>query len=74
MGSLAGQGVSKGIFITTSRFKGTAEEFVTRGASTKVVLVDGERLVDLMLRHGIGVRVKQTFRILEIDQNFFEEE
>ena len=74
MGSLAGQGVSKGIFITTSRFKGTAEEFVTRGASTKVVLVDGERLVDLMLRHGIGVRVKQTFRILEIDQNFFEDE
>jgi restriction system protein len=74
IGSLAGQGVTKGIFITTSYFKGTAEEFVTRGSATKVVLVDGERLIDLMLRHRIGTRVKQTFEVFEIDQNYFDEE
>jgi len=61
-------------FVTTSSFKGTAEEFVTRGSSTKVVLVDGQRLIDLMLEHEIGVRVKQTHRVLEVDQNFFAEE
>lgn len=74
IGSLAGQGVTKGIFITTSYFKGTAEEFVTRGSATKVVLVDGEQLIDLMLRHRIGTRVKQTFEVFEIDQNYFDEE
>ena len=74
IGSLAGQGVTKGIFITTSYFKGTAEEFVTRGSATKVVLVDGEMLIDLMLRHRIGTRVKETYEVFEIDQNYFDEE
>lgn len=74
IGSLAGQGVTKGIFITTSYFKGTAEEFVTRGSATKVVLVDGEKLISLLLRHRIGTRVKQTFEVFEIDQNYFDEE
>jgi restriction system protein len=74
IGSLAGQGVTKGIFITTSYFKGTAEEFVTRGSSTKIVLVDGEQLIDLMLRHRIGTRVKETYEVFEIDQNYFDEE
>ena len=74
IGSLAGHGVSKGIFITTSYFKGTAEEFVTRGSSTKIVLVDGEQLIDLMLRHRIGTRVKETYEVFEIDQNYFDEE
>lgn len=74
VGSLAGQGVTKGIFITTSYFKGTAEEFVTRGSATKVVLVDGEKLIDLMLRHRIGTRVKETYEIYEIDQNYFDDE
>jgi restriction system protein len=74
IGSLAGQGVTKGIFITTSYFKGTAEEFVTRGSATKVVLVDGEKLIDLMLRHRIGTRVKESYEVYEIDQNYFDEE
>ena len=74
VGSLAGQGVTKGIFITTSHFAGTAEEFVTRGSPTKVVLVDGEKLIELMLRHRIGTRVQETHEIFEIDQNYFDEE
>ena len=74
IGSLAGQGVTKGIFITTSYFKGTAEEFVTRGSATKVVLVDGEQLIDLLLLHRIGTRVKESYEVFEIDQNYFDEE
>lgn len=73
IGSLAGQGVTKGVFITTSSYQPTAREFIQRGSTTKIVLVDGEMLIDLMLRHGIGVRVAQTFAIHEIDQNYFDE-
>lgn len=74
IGSLAGQGVTKGVFITTSYFNENASEFVLRGSNTKVVLVDGERLIDLMMQHHIGVRVKQTIELLELDQNYFDEE
>jgi len=73
IGSLSGQGVTKGIFITTSSFTGTADEFVLRGASTKVVLVDGAMLIDLMIKHSIGVRVAHTYKVQEIDQNYFDE-
>ncbi|MDI1336351.1 MAG: restriction endonuclease, partial [Lacunisphaera sp.] len=74
IGSLSGQGVTKGVFITTSSFVASAHEFVSRGLTTKVVLVDGQMLIDLMIRHGIGLRVAQEYKIHEIDQNYFDEE
>ena len=74
IGSLAGQGVSKGIFITTSSFAATAEEFVLRGSSTKVVLIDGPALLDLMMRHHIGVRVQRQIQVLDLDQNYFADD
>lgn len=74
VGSLAGQGVTKGIFITTSYFLDSAKEFVERGLNTKVILIDGSILVDLMMRHGVGVRTERTLVLVDIDQNYFEEE
>lgn len=74
IGSLAGQGVSKGIFITTSSFAESAREFVLRGSNTKIVLIDGSDLLDLMLRHHVGVRVERTIEILDIDHNYFDGE
>jgi len=74
IGSLAGQGVSKGIFITTSSFAESAKEFVLRGSSTKVVLIDGTALLDLMMRHKIGVRVERQVQVLDLDQNYFTED
>ncbi len=72
VGSLAGQGVGKGVFITTSDFSAEAREFARRGLATKVVLVDGEKLLDLMIEHGIGVHAVRTHRIYDLDQNYFE--
>lgn len=73
IGSLAGQGVTKGIFITTSYFAETAHEFVQRGAHTKIVLIDGKDLINRMLRHKIGVRVSRAIEIFELDQNYFDD-
>jgi restriction system protein len=73
IGSLAGQGVTKGIFITTSTFAASAYEFVARGSTTKVILVDGKMLIDMMVRKHIGVRVAHEFKLYEIDQNYFDE-
>ena len=73
IGSLAGQGVTKGIFITTSSFAESAKEFVLRGSNTKVVLIDGDLLLDHMMRHHIGVRVARHVELLDLDQNYFED-
>ena len=74
IGSLAGQGVTKGVFITTSSFADSAKEFVLRGSNTKVVLIDGSALLDLMLRHHIGVRAERQIEVLDLDQNYFSDE
>lgn len=39
---------------------------------SRVVLIDGERLTRLMIRYGVGVQVKQSIQIVEIDEDFFE--
>jgi restriction system protein len=72
VGSLAGQGVGKGVFITTSDFTKEAREFAQRGLATKVVLVNGGMLLDLMIEHGVGVHVVRTHGIYDLDQNYFE--
>jgi restriction system protein len=74
VGSMSGQGITKGIFITTSNFNDNAKEFVQRGSNMKVVLIDGNELVDLMLRHHISVRVERQVEVLDIDQNYFNED
>ncbi|MFN7916696.1 MAG: restriction endonuclease [Vicinamibacterales bacterium] len=74
VGSMTGQGVTKGIFITTSKFNANAKEFVQRGYNVKVVLVDGDELLNLMLRHHIGVRVERQVEVLDFDQNYFHDE
>jgi len=74
IGAMHGQGATKGVFITTSRFAATAVEYVKRSANLKVILIDGERLTDLMLQYKIGVRVERHADILALDQNYFEED
>lgn len=74
VGSMTGQGATKGVFITTSSFNENAREFVQRGSQTKVVLIDGNALLDRMLRHHVGVRVERRIEVMEIDQNYFSDE
>lgn len=74
IGSMTGQGVTKGIFITTSSFNANAQEFVLRGSNIKLVLIDGDELLNLMLRHRIGTRVQRTVNVLDLDQNYFSED
>jgi restriction system protein len=74
VGSMTGQGVTKGIFITTSSFNPNAREFVQRASHTKVVLIDGDGLLNFMLEHEVGVRARNTIKVLELDQNYFDDE
>lgn len=73
VGALAGQRASKGVFITTSRFTQEAREYAA-SSNYKVVLIDGERLADLMIEHDLGVSVAATYQLKRIDSDFFSEE
>ena len=65
--------VSKGIFVTTSTFDENALK-KAHDAGHKIIMIDGHRLVDLMLKYDVGVQVQETYKLKEIDQDFFETE
>ena len=65
-GSLYRFDAVRGTIVTTSSFsKGTQDAAFATGAPP-ITLVDGEKLVDLLIEHGIGVR-KRTVELLEVD-------
>jgi restriction system protein len=73
VGSLVGLGATKGVFVTTSTFSNQAIEFV-RHLSQRVILIDGQRLADLMIEHSIGVRLSRAVEFKRIDEDFFTED
>jgi restriction system protein len=72
VGALAGQGAKKGVFITTSSFTKEATDYVPRN-DTKIVLIDGEQLTQLMIDYNLGVTIQQIYEIKRIDNDYFGE-
>jgi restriction system protein len=73
VGALAGQGAKKGIFITTSNFTKDALEYTPKN-ETKIVLIDGEQLAQLMIDYNLGCTTQQTYELKKIDSDYFGEE
>ena len=71
VGALQGQQANQGVFITTGRFSSGAIEYA-RSVPTRVVLINGPRLAELMIRYRVGVQVKRTLQIVDVDEDFFE--
>ncbi len=63
--------VEKGLFITTAKFSPSAREFAD---AQHIILIDGQRLAELMIEHNLGVSVQSTFSIKRIDSNYFDED
>jgi restriction system protein len=70
-GSLDRHKATKGLFVTTSIFSTAARE-TAEFLSKRIVLIDGEQLATLMIRHNVGCRVEDTLYIRKIDEDFFE--
>ena len=70
-GALAGQKAKKGVFITTSAFTAQAKDFVK--SVEGIVLVDGQRLSELMIECELGI-TSRTIKIPKIDSDYFDEE
>ena len=74
VGALAVQGAQKGIFITRSIYTKEAIAFVERNLNYKIVLIDGNRLADLMIEYELGVLTQYIYQVKQIDRDYFSEE
>jgi restriction system protein len=72
VGALAGKMANKGVFITTSSFHENARAYAA-ALQQKVILIDGQRLAELMIEHNIGVAQEHTYIVKKIDTDYFEE-
>lgn len=72
-GALLGQSAKKGIFISTSNFTKGAIDYVTR-IDSKIILVDGNRLTELMIEHDVGVTPISKYEVKKIDFDYFIED
>ena len=72
VGSLVGQGATKGVFVTTARFSSQAREYA-RALQQRIILIDGNRLGELMVEFNVGVRVSRVVEVKKIDEDFFSE-
>jgi restriction system protein len=72
IGAMSGD-TNKGVFVTTSEFDGKALE-KARSAHHKIICIDGAKLVTLMHEFNVGIQVKNTYEIKQIDEDFFDEQ
>lgn len=72
IGALQGAKANKGVFLTTAGFTKEATGFVSK-VQSRVVLIDGKRLANLMIDFGIGVSTRMNYEIKQLDTDYFGE-
>ena len=72
IGAMSGD-TNKGVFVTTSDFDEKALE-KARSAHHKIICIDGQKLVTLMHEFNVGIQVRTTYEIKQIDEDFFDEQ
>ena len=73
-GALIAKHSMKGVFFTTSHFTKDAIEMAQKISPQRVILVNGQDLAELMIKHRVGVITSKTFEVAEVDENFFSDE
>lgn len=71
-GALSIKKATKGIFVTTSHFTGSAAQ-TAKDLGLRIVLIDGPQLAKLMIQYNIGCRDKDVLHIKQIDESYFDE-
>lgn len=70
VGSLIGFGATKGVFVATCSFSKQALDYV-ENLQQRVILIDGDRLAELMVEFDVGVRVSRVVQVKRLDEDFF---
>lgn len=72
IGAISSHGGTKGVFVTTSKFSQKA--YNLSAANIKFILIDGQRLANLMIQYNLGVSTSQVYAIKKIDTDFFNDD
>lgn len=59
----------RGVFITTSSF---SQQAIQTAKSFSIVLIDGLKLMNLMLQYRVGVEAKHHFDLFTVDEDYFD--
>lgn len=70
-GALQGKRARKGVFLTTSDFSAEARQYVQL-IDSKIILINGSELAELMIDHDVGVSTSKTYVIKKLDTDYFE--
>jgi len=70
-GALNLKKAQKGIFFTTSAFSAPAEK-TAKDLGMRIVLIDGQKLANLMIQYNVGCRDEDVLHLKKIDEEFFE--
>lgn len=62
--------VEKGLFITTAKFSPKAKDYAN---AQHIILVDGKKLTELMIEHGVGVSTQKAYLIKRVDSDYFSD-
>ena len=62
--------IEKGLFITTAKFSQGAVNFAN---AQHIILVDGQKLTDLMIEYELGVTTQKAYKIKRIDTDYFSD-
>lgn len=68
-GAIQGK-VDQGIYITTSNFSDEAKKVSSVAGAVPIILISGDRVVNIMLEKGLGVR-QEPLTVTRIDEEFF---
>jgi len=70
IGAMSGD-TNKGVFVTTSDFdEGAIKK--AHDAHHTIILIDGKKLVDLMFHYNVGIQIRSTYEVKQLDADFFE--
>jgi restriction system protein len=72
VGALQGRRARRGVFIATSDYSQMARDYVSH-LETKIVLIDGTTLGQLMMDYDIGVNTVATYQLKRMDLDYFVE-
>ena len=70
-GFIVSNGLTKGIYITSSRFNESVIEYVKNQTNLTIILIDGKRLSKLMLKYDLGTSI-QNFEVKHVDFDYFK--
>jgi restriction endonuclease len=68
-GAMLGKNAKKGVFITTSYFAKPAIDYAN---NQNIILIDGSKLVQLMIKYNVGCYTENSYSIKKLDLDFFE--